>query len=260
MTAPRIIVHPDAALLATATAARVVTRLVDAQAARGTASIVLTGGGIGIAVLRELAQAPARDAIDWRRLDIWWGDERFLPAGDPERNETQARAALLDHVKVDPARVHPMPASDGPDGDVPEPGAERYAAELARAAGPEDHAGVPSFDVCLLGIGPDTHVASLFPGMPALYEEERTVVAVHGAPKPPPTRVSLTLPAIRAAHEVWVLASGEGKAGAVRVALGDGGAVQVPACGARGRNHTLFLLDHAAAAQLPDGIEVPGAL
>ena len=102
----------------------------------------------------------------------------------------------------------------------------------------------------LLGIGPDAHVASLFPGMPALYEE-RTVVAVHGAPKPPPVRLSLTLPAIRAAREVWIIASGTDKAGAVRLALSGSGQVQVPAAGAKGRQQTLFLLDRAAAARVP---------
>ncbi|GAB3466153.1 6-phosphogluconolactonase [Streptomonospora sediminis] len=260
MSAPSAVVHSDSSLLAKATAARIVTRLVDAQAAQGSASIVLTGGGIGIAVLAELARAPARDAVDWRRLDVWWGDERFLPAGDPERNETQARSALLDHVGVDPDRVHAMPAADAADGAGPEQGAERYAAALARAARPEDHGPVPAFDVCLLGMGPDTHVASLFPEQPALYEQERSVVAVHGAPKPPPTRVSLTFSAICSAREVWVLASGEGKADAVRLALSGAGPTQVPAAGARGRARTLFLLDSAAAARLPKEFAAPGQM
>ncbi|MUL43822.1 6-phosphogluconolactonase [Streptomonospora sp. PA3] len=260
MSAPTAVVHRDSSALAKATAARIATRLVDAQSAQGRASIVLTGGGIGIAVLAELARAPARDAVDWRRLDVWWGDERFLPEGDSERNETQARSALLDHVSPDPERVHPMPASDGPDGDDPERGAERYAAELARAARPEDHGPVPSFDVCLLGIGPDSHVASLFPEQPALYEDERSVVAVHGAPKPPPTRISLTFPAIRSAREVWVIASGEGKADAVRLALSGAGPTQVPAAGAYGRARTLFLLDRDAAARLPQEFAAPGQL
>src|SRR5580704_12366190 len=104
---PQVIIHRDGELLAKAVAARLVTRLVDAVAARGHGSVVLTGGGIGTQVLAELAAAPARDAVDWRHLDIWWGDERFLPSGDPERNETGARAALLDHVDVSPERVYP---------------------------------------------------------------------------------------------------------------------------------------------------------
>ena len=227
------------------------TRLVDVCAARGHASLVLTGGGIGTLVLTELAAAPARDAVDWRHLDMWWGDERFVPTGDPERNETGARQALLDHVDASPDRVHPLPGPDGPDGPDPEAAAARYAGWLLAASQPEDHSQVPSFDVLMLGIGPEGHVASLFPGMPALYEEQRTVVAVHGSPKPPPTRLTLTLPAITAAREVWILASGEEKAGAIRLALSGAGPVQVPAAGARGRQQTLFLLDRAAAAHVP---------
>jgi 6-phosphogluconolactonase len=248
---PQVIIHRDGELLAKAVAARLVTRLVDAVAARGHGSLVLTGGGIGTQVLAELAAAPARDAVDWRHLDIWWGDERFVPSGDPERNETGARAALLDHVDVSPERVYAMPPSDGPDGASPEAAAARYAGWLLAASQPEDHSQVPSFDVLMLGIGPEAHVASLFPGMPALYEEQRTVVAVHGSPKPPPTRLTLTFPAITAAREVWIIASGEDKAGAIRLALSGAGPVQVPAAGARGRQQTLFLLDRAAAAAVP---------
>ncbi|MCW2885270.1 MAG: 6-phosphogluconolactonase [Streptosporangiaceae bacterium] len=254
MSTPTVLIHRDQPLLAKAAAARLVTRVVDVQAARGSASVVLTGGGVGTAVLAEVAATGARDAIDWRNLDIWWGDERFLPTGHPERNETGAREALLDHVNIDPARVRPMPGPDGPDGDNPEAAAERYADWLRAAARPEDHGPVPSFDVLMLGLGPDAHVASLFPGMPALYEE-RPVVAVHGAPKPPPTRLTMTLPAIRTAKEVWIMAAGESKAKAVRLALSDAGPVQVPAAGARGRQSTLFLLDRAAASQLPHGMD-----
>ncbi len=251
ISTPQLLIHHDGELLAKAVAARLVTRLVDAVAAKGQASVVLTGGGIGTQVLAELAVAPARDAVDWRQVEIWWGDERFLPTGDPERNETGARAALLDHVDVRPARVHPMPGPDGADGASPEAAAERYASALRAAAQPQDRGGVPGFDVLLLGIGPDAHVASLFPGLPALYEQDRTVVAVRGAPKPPPVRLTLTLPAIQAAHDVWILASGTEKAGAVRLALSGAGPVQVPAAGARGRQQTLFLLDKAAAAEVP---------
>jgi 6-phosphogluconolactonase len=251
MTAPQVLIHRDAGLLAKAVAARLVTRLVDISAGRGHASLVLTGGGIGTSVLAELAAAPARAAVDWRHLDIWWGDERFLPAGHPDRNDTGARAALLGQVDVAADRVRPMPGPDGPDGDNPEAAAARYASWLRAASAPEDHGQSPSFDVLLLGIGPEGHVASLFPGLPALYEEERTVVAVHGSPKPPPTRLTLTLPAIRAAREVWIIASGQDKAGAIRLALSGAGPVQVPAAGARGRQQTLFLLDRAAASRLP---------
>lgn len=229
MSAPQLVVHRDKELMAQAAAARLITRIVDAQAARGYASVVLTGGRNGNGLLAALAAAPARDAIDWSRLDLWWGDERFLPEGDPERNVTQAREALLDSVELDPSRVHAMPASDGPWGNDADAAAAAYAEELAAAAGPEDHGPVPTFDVLMLGVGPDTHVASLFPELPAVRETERTVVGVHGAPKPPPTRVSLTLPAIRAAREVWLLAAGEDKAEATEIALSGAGEIQAPA-------------------------------
>jgi 6-phosphogluconolactonase len=253
MTPPLVVVHQDAALLARAVAARLVTALVDAQAARGSASVVLTGGGIGVASLRELAASAARDAIEWGALDVWWGDERFLPAGHPDRNETQAREALLDSVPLDPARVHALGASDGPDGDDLDAAADRYAAALSAAAQPEDHGAVPTFDVLLLGVGPDGHVASLFPETPSLYDE-RVVVPVRSAPKPPPTRLSLSLPAINAAREVWLVTAGEEKAGAVRMALSGAGATQVPAAGARGRSRTLWLLDRAAASRVPTAL------
>jgi 6-phosphogluconolactonase len=251
VTVPGVVVHRDQEVLAKAVAARLVTRLVDVQSARGGAHLVLTGGGMGTAVLAEVAASPAHDAVDWDHLDIWWGDERFLPSGHEERNETGARKALLDRVHVDEGRVHPMPSSDQV--STPEEGAEQYAAELRAATRPDDHGEVPSFDVLMLGLGPDGHVASLFPGMPALYET-RPVVAVRGAPKPPPTRLTLTLPALRTAREVWIIAAGESKATAARLALSDAGPVQVPAAGARGRQRTLFLLDRAAAKELPPEI------
>ncbi|UXY26860.1 6-phosphogluconolactonase [Streptomyces sp. HUAS TT20] len=259
MSTPQLVVHRDKDLMAQAAAARLITKIVDAQSSRGSASVVLTGGRNGNGLLAALAAAPARDAIDWGHLDIWWGDERFLPEGDPERNVTQAREALLDAVPLDPKRVHPMPASDGPYGADVDAAAAGHAEELARAAGPENHGLVPTFDVLLLGVGPDTHVASLFPELPAVRETERTVVGVHGAPKPPPTRVSFTLPAIRSAREVWLLAAGEDKANAVAIALSGAGEIQAPAAGAYGRRRTLWLLDAAAAAQLPRSLYPPAS-
>ncbi|MFJ2646803.1 6-phosphogluconolactonase [Streptomyces sp. NPDC087420] len=257
MTTPQLVVHRDKELMAQATAARLITKIVDAQASRGYASVVLTGGRNGNGLLAALSAAPARDAVDWSRLDLWWGDERFLPEGDPERNITQAREALLDSVPLDPARVHAMPASDGPYGNDVEAAAAAYATELAAASRPEDHARVPSFDVLMLGVGPDTHVASLFPELPGVRETERTVVAVHGAPKPPPLRISLTLPAIRAAHEVWLLAAGGDKAEAAEIALSGAGEIQAPAAGAYGRSRTLWLLDADAASKLPRDLYPP---
>jgi 6-phosphogluconolactonase len=250
--------HPDAEALADAVAARLMTRLVERITDAGSAHLCLTGGGIGTAVLAAIAANPARDSVDWPLVDVWWGDERYLPEGYADRNETSAREALLNHVPVRADRVHAIPGPWGSHSDVDE-AAEAYARALAAAARPEDHGPTPSMDVLLLGIGPDAHVASLFPGQPAVHEA-RPVVAVRGAPKPPPVRVTLTLPTINAAREVWILASGAEKAGAVRLALSEGaGPFQVPAAGARGRDRTLFLLDEPAARKLPPGLGRPAA-
>lgn len=244
-----VVVHRDKQLLADAAAARLVTAIVEAQSSRGQADIVLTGGSMGSEVLVSLSRSAAKDAIDWRRLNLWWGDERFLPDGDPDRNETQSRRALLDAVPLDPARVHAMPASDGPDGVDVDKAAAHYAQELAAAA-PRGH-DVPEFDVLLLGVGPDAHVASLFPEHPALHERNRSTIGVRGAPKPPPVRVSMTFPSLCSARDVWFLVSGADKAGAVGLALSGAGELQAPAAGVTGIRSTTWLVDRDAAAHVP---------
>lgn len=257
VSGPQVVVHRDPELLAAAAAARLAVRLVDVQHARRVANLVLTGGGTGIAVLEQLRRSPARDAVDWSRIEIFWGDERFLEPGHPDRNETQARAALLDHVPVDPARVHPMPAPEGSLRFDPERAARDYARVLADLTSPEDHGPVPRFDVCLLGVGEEGHVASIFPSSPAAYETERSVVAVHNSPKPPSVRISLTLAAIRHSTEVWMVTTGASKAAVVAMALGGAGEVQLPAAGAIGQARTLWLLDRAAAGKLPRDLVPP---
>jgi 6-phosphogluconolactonase len=242
-----IVVHRGPEALADSVAARLATALVDAQSHRGKASVVLTGGTIGIAVLSALRQTPARKAIDWRQVDVWWGDERFVPEDDDERNDKQAHDALLHCLDLDPARVHRMGWDGGLDGSDVDAAAARYAAELT--AGGD----VPEFDVVLLGIGPEGHTASIFPESPAAHDE-RPAFGVHGCPKPPPTRISMGFSALCAAREVWLVVAGEEKAGAVALALSGAGRVQVPAAGAVGRQQTLWLLDESAASQLPRGL------
>ena len=250
--APTVVVSRDPEVLAASVAARLLTRLVDAQHARGSASLVLTGGGVGVRLLGLLRESPALHAVDWQRVDVWWGDERFVAVDDPDRNERQAREALLDRLlesgALDPARVHPMGALGGPDGDDADAAAARYAAQLAAAA-PHDDA-VPAFDVLLLGMGPEGHTASIFPESPAAHDD-RAVLGVHGCPKPPPTRISLGFAALCAAREVWVVVAGADKAPMVATALSGAGRLQVPAAGALGRQQTLWLLDEAAAGALP---------
>ena len=234
---PELLIHTDAEDLAFSVAERLITALADAQSTGGVAQLVLTGGRVAAEVYRAVAGSPAKVEVDWHRVEFWWGDERFLPDGDPERNETQARDALLSALDVDPARVHPMPADTGQGAEA---AAAAYADEL-EAAGP------PTFDVLMLGVGPDGHVASLFPGYPQLEVLDVAVVAVHDSPKPPPTRVSLTMPLLNRAREVWFVVSGEDKADAVATALAEG---DVPAAHPKGENRTLWLLDQAAASKL----------
>lgn len=251
-----VVVHRSPDLLAAAVSARLVTALVDVQARGRIPSWVLTGGTIADRVHRSLVRSPARDAVDWTRVELWWGDERYLPSGHPDRNETQASAALLDELPLNRARVHPFPSSD--DAGDPDPAARQYAATLAAAAHPEDHGDTPIFDVLMLGVGPDGHVASLFPEQPAL-EDDRPVVAVRGAPKPPPTRLTMTLPTLCRAREVWFVVSGAEKASAVRMALSRAEPMRVPAAGPQGRRHTRWLLDREAAAELPPGLGRPAS-
>jgi 6-phosphogluconolactonase len=248
---PDVVVEPDPDRLARAVAAALVARLAAAQTLHGTASVVLTGGGIGIAALEQvaaLAEEPAREVVDWTAVDVWWGDERFVPADSDERNEKAARRALLDRVGVPEERIHAMPPSDGRFAE-PEDAAGWYTGQLAAAADPGQ--AVPRFDVLLLGMGPEGHIASIFPASPAA-RDDRPAFAVHDCPKPPPTRVSLGFPAINAAEEVWLVVSGEGKADAVAQALAGADPDELPAAGVHGRRATRWLLDTAAAGKLPE--------
>jgi 6-phosphogluconolactonase len=242
-----VLVYPDGAQLAAAVGTRLVARLAKAQAERGTASVVLTGGRTGIAVLDVLRTSPRRDTVDWSRVDFFWGDDRFLPRDHDDRNERQAREALLDHLSVDPLRVHAMEPADGRFGDDPEAAAAAYGEELATYGGTD---AAPLFDVCLLGVGEEGHVASIFPDSPAVLEGELLAVAVRNCPKPPPTRVSLTLPAIRRSSEVWLLTTGLAKAEAVSAAVNGADERALPAAGAIGLDGTVWFVDGEAASAL----------
>ena len=207
--------------------------------------MVLTGGGTGIALLEALRSDSG--SIDWGKVDIYFGDERFLPSGDPERNEVQAQEALLDHVDVHPDRVFRMAASDGPHGSDPEVAAAAYA-QILHSRSESDP--TPEFDIHLLGMGGEGHINSLFPHSDAVREQHRSVVAVEDSPKPPPVRITLTLPAVRRAQHVWLLVSGANKADAVAAAVGGADADDVPSAGAIGSTSTVWFLDAGAASKL----------
>ena len=238
---------PDSEALVRAAGGRLVNAIQAAVAARGRALIVLTGGGNGVGLLKYLGTQGQQ--IDWSKVHLFWGDERYVPEDDDERNEKQAREALLDHIDIPPSQVHPMAASDGEFGDDLAAAALAYEQLLAANAAPGE--AVPNFDVHLLGMGPEGHINSLFPDTSAVLETTRMVVSVENSPKPPPQRITLTLPAIQRSREVWLMVSGAGKADAAAAAIGGAPPVSVPAAGAIGLETTLWLLDEKAAAKLP---------
>lgn len=211
-------------------------------------SLVLTGGSIARLIHTSVATSPDRDLADWSRVDFWFGDERFVAADSRDRNAGQTQADLFDHVPVDPARVHPMPAFGEEYGADVDAAARGYLDEL-RGELPLDHDG-PVFDILMLGIGPDGHCASLFPGHPALDASD-FVVGVRSSPKPPPTRISMSMALLNRAREVWWVASGAEKAQAVADALTGDDVHQVPASGPKGLDRTIWYLDDAAASRLP---------
>ena len=228
-------ISDDAAALASTVAAKLTERLASIQASGTTPSLVLTGGTIAIAIY----EAIDGDAVDWAHVDLYWGDERFVPAGHADRNDQQARDAFLTRLGVPEDHIHAMPAHDCALSAAE--AADAYAGEIPQAP----------FDVVLLGVGPDGHVASLFPGFAQLHETERLAVEVFDSPKPPPVRISMTFPALNNADAVWFLVSGDGKAEAVARAHGAGTIDDTPATGVHGRTETLWLIDEAAASQLP---------
>lgn len=236
-----VVVHPGKQELGDAIAARLITAIADAQARRDVVHLSLTGGSLGSAIWASVAALPARSAVDWSRVELWWGDERYLPAGDKDRNDVQNDAAGLASLPLDPDRVHRV---QGPDAsESAEASATAYADSVrARVAG--------AFDVMILGVGPDGHVASLFPGHPAQQTTDAVAVAVHNSPKPPPDRVSLTFETLSRSREVWFVVAGADKAEAVAHGVRGASADQSSAAQVKGEERTLWLLDADAAQQL----------
>jgi 6-phosphogluconolactonase len=235
MTASTIERLADADALAAQIARRLGERVAQVQADGRTPHVVLTGGTIAVAAYERLDA----EAADWTDVVLWFGDERFVPEGHEDRNDRQARDAFLDRLGVPAANVRPMPAH----------GCSTSMAEAADAYG----ASLPAepFDVVLLGVGPDGHVASLFPGFAQVHEQDRRCVEVFDSPKPPPERISLTFPALNHTRATWFLVSGDGKADAVARALAAEGSLDdTPARGAHGRDETVWLLDEDAASRL----------
>ena len=220
-------------------AKRLIEQLAGLQRNERVAQLCLTGGRTAQAMYERFA-VRAAGAIDPARLELWWSDERFLPTDDPDRVAGPVLAVLAGSLTLKPARIHPMPGADGLVESAQ--AALTYAKELGDTA----------FDLCILGMGPDGHIASLFPGHPSGEPTTALAIGVTDAPKPPLERITLTLQAINRAKQVWLLVTGADKAQACARALA--GEVGLPAARVQGREATHWFVDAEAAAGLPQHI------
>lgn len=218
--------------------------------------VVLTGGSIAGAMLRATLDKAIDASIDWHAVHFWWGDERFVAGDDDDRNEKQARMAFLEQLPIPAENIHSIPSANE-ECPTPESAAEAYSAEL-HSVFPADE--TPWFDLILLGLGEDAHIASLFPGGTGALVEDQDVVAVRDSPKPPPLRVSLTIPALNKAREVWFVVSGAGKADALgrtwgELTLPD----SLPAQHVLGSRETIWFVDRDAVGTRDDDLRVSEA-
>ena len=227
---------PDAQAVATSAAEAFVNKVLELLINKDEIHVSLTGGTVGILTLKMISEHARVSEIDWDRVNIWWGDERFVDSDSEDRNANQAAEALLD--KVDATRLHEFPAAD--EGLSLDDAAQEFA----------DHVDLvkPHFDLTLLGMGPDGHICSLFPGK-AIPAAGVQIIAEHDSPKPPPQRLSFTYEAVNASDEVWFLIAGGDKADAVEVAFGDTPEA-LPVGRIRAAGKTVWYVDSAAGAKV----------
>lgn len=237
MTSPRVLRHEDTDEMVAAAAQRLLDTLLELQTSQDTVHLCLTGGRTANRIYQSFAELVPGSGLNPAALHLWWGDERFVSTTDPERHALHALSILARTLQLSSAQTHPMPASDGK--ADPDEAAFAYAHEL----------GDTVFDLCLLGMGEDGHVASLIPGTLRSDQTSALVVGVTDFPMPPTERITLTLNAINRSRRVWLWVSGANKAEAVAAALaGDG---SVPGAQVSGTAETLWFLDDESAAQLP---------
>lgn len=239
---PDLYVFPDLEELHRRSAAATVRMILAAVQRRGTCAVALAGGNTPRRLYQRIGQEHGA-RIPWTQVHLFWGDERYVPHDDPRSNYRMARETLIDHVPIPSGNVHPMP-TDLADADE---AASSYQALL------EQHFPhrPPLFDLMLLGLSADGHIASLFPGSPALEVTDRLVVAAH-VPADPSLRLTLTFPAINSAEVIYFVVAGSAKAEALQRTLAEAGDVDsAPARGVVPRNgRVVWWVDAAAAARL----------
>jgi 6-phosphogluconolactonase len=213
---PEIIIHPNREALAVGVASQVVLLAEQALLERKRFYIALSGGSLMTILGPPLVAEPLRDKVDWSGWHIFWADERCVPPSSPESNYGLAYQQLFRYVNIPINQIHPLDSTLGAS-----EAAESYQATLDKVFQPG--AGrLPRFDLILLGIGEDGHIASLFPNHPLLNERQHWVAAIFDAPKPPPVRVTLTLPIINNARHIVFVAAGDGKKAILSEILGTG--------------------------------------
>jgi 6-phosphogluconolactonase len=233
---PEIVIDAPAAL-ARVFSDRFAAEARAAIAARGRFSCALPGGSVATTFFPVLARAP----VAWDQVEFFWGDERAVGPDDPDSNYGLAKRLLLDPVRADPRRVHRI-VGEGRDLEA---AAQAYEEEMVRALGEP-----PRIDLVVLGLGPEGHVCSLFPGHPLLRERVRRVAAITDSPKPPPRRITFTLLPLKSAGTICVAGFGDSKATAIRATLQSADS-QIPvALAIRAARRAFVLLDPAAAGLL----------
>ncbi|XP_021775012.1 probable 6-phosphogluconolactonase 4, chloroplastic [Chenopodium quinoa] len=217
---------------------------------RGAFTVVVSGGSL-IKSLRKLAEPPYSDSIDWTKWHVFWVDERVVPKDHPDSNYKLAYDGFLSKVPIPPGNVYAINDSLSAEGaaDDYETGLKQLVKTNILATSPTS--GFPKFDVMLLGMGPDGHVASLFPGHPLLKESQRWVTSINDSPKPPPERITFTFPVINSSANIALVVCGSGKAAVVKAALsGDQSSDMLPVQMVSPEGELKWFLDKEAAAML----------
>jgi 6-phosphogluconolactonase len=220
------------------TASKLISELIALHKVKEQVHLVLTGGTVGIATLAAIDANPLKDEIDFTRVHLWWGDERYVAGDSSDRNATQAKNALLKHLTLDQEKIHEFPAANS--GLTLDDAAKGFADHVSKIQ--------PKFDIVLLGMGPDGHIASLFPGKPQ-PKVGAWVIAEHDSPKPPPQRLSFTFEALNTADQIWFVVAGADKQDAVAVAMGDN-PDELPVGRVHGTKATQWFIDSTAGTKV----------
>lgn len=261
MVHAQLVVYPHTHTIAEAGAQRILLAILDGLNARPAPQhfdLALTGGSDTLKALQYMADNPLTDAVDWNRVRIWWADERFVDAEDSDRNAFQARRLLLNRLvsagMLPEGNIHEMgsdtrspstiaAADDTQNEALLDTAAREYERELTDELGPD-----LTMDLLILGMGPDGHYASLFPGHPQINEQSRLVLGVDHSPKMPPLRLSMTVPVLSRSRRTWVFTAGSGKAEALVQVLHTPNNPAYPASFATGTRECIWFTDEAAAA------------